>query len=618
MNKVLILIGCIFATASSFAQGYKPAKASLMTIWGEKIDPNNVHQEYPRPQLVRENWLNLNGLWQFEEAKLGDAIPSNEKLSGTILVPFPWESALSAVRKQLASQRAWYKRNFTIPKDWTGKDVILNFEAVDWQATVYVNGKTVGVHKGAYDAFSFDITSYLKSGNNELIVGVYDPGSDEAITTGKQQNSKFTDPSRYFYSPSSGIWQTVWMEAVSKTYIKDFKMVSDIDKENMTFTAFPSKLTNSNVEVIVLDGDQIVATTEGKTQMPLVLNIPNAKLWSPDSPFLYDIKVRLKNDKGEVVDRISSYFGMRKISLKPYKNLQRMALNNEFLFQYGPLDQGYWPDGIYTAPSDEALKWDLENTKAWGFNMTRKHIKIESKRWFYWCDKLGLLVWQDMPSTMKARNEEEKILFETELQQMVKQHWNSPSIVNWVVFNEHWGLYDVERLTKNVMELDPSRLVTGNSGIDAGKPDVDYEVGHIKDNHHYRPPTIPLGSSTRAIANGEFGAIGYKAEGHVWDKDGPWVHDNYAGKETATKEYETFLGQLKSYVSEGLSSAVYTEWTDVENEMNGFYTYDRKVQKLDKDRVVKANLRLYEKDWMKEKYPEALPKKLVVDTPGGF
>mgnify|MGYP000185460847 CR=1 FL=1 len=250
--------------------------------------------------------------------------------------------------------------------------------------------------------------------------------------------------------------------------------------------------------------------------------------------------------------------------------------------------------------------------------MTRKHIKIESKRWFYWCDKLGLLVWQDMPSTMKARSEEEKMLFETELQQMVKQHWNSPSIVNWVVFNEHWGLYDVERLTKNVMELDPSRLVTGNSGIDAGKPDVDYEVGHIKDNHHYRPPAIPLGSSTRAIANGEFGAIGYKVEGHIWDKDGPWVHDNYAGKEAATKEYETFLEQLRGYVGEGLSSAVYTEWTDVENEMNGFYTYDRKVQKLDKDRVTKANLKLYEKDWMKEKYPENSPKKLLVDSPAGF
>lgn len=298
--------------------------------------------------------------------------------------------------------------------------------------------------------------------------------------------------------------------------------------------------------------------------------------------------------------------------------MQRIRLNGEYLFMMGTLDQGYWPDGIYTAPTDEALSWDLSETKEWGFNMIRKHIKIEPARWYYWCDKMGILVWQDMPSSMKLRTEEEKTQWEHELQQMIKQHWNHPSIVNWIVFNEHWGIYDVERITNMVMKLDPSRLVTGNTGIDAGKPDVDYEVGHIKSNHHYRPPAIPLGSSHRAIVNGEFGAIGYNVPGHIWDIDGPWVHYNYADKEAATKEYISFLTQLQTYAAEGLSAAVYTQWTDLENEMNGFYTYDRKIQKLDKQRVKSITQSLWQKDWMSEKYPLKQAQKLKVNTGEGF
>mgnify|MGYP002286766397 FL=1 len=346
-------------------------------------------------------------------------------------------------------------------------------------------------------------------------------------------------------------------------------------------------------EVQVWEDNTLVAQAQGLPKKEIGLSLSEPKLWSPDSPYLYKVFIRLKDSAGHVFDEIKSYAGMRKISLKNENGVQRLALNDRSVFQMGPLDQGYWPDGIYTAPTDEALRWEVENIRKWGFNMVRKHIKVEPQRWYYWCDKLGLLVWQDMPNCFKERDEEEKSQFEQELTALIKTHRNHPSIVNWIVFNEHWGLYDCERLTRNVMRMDPTRLVTGNSGIDARKPSIDYEVGHIKDNHSYRPPHVPLISSRRATVNGEYGAIGYKIEGHIWDTDGPWVHHQYAGKEAATAEYEKFIGQINTYIACGLSAAVYTQWTDVENEMNGLYTYDRKVEKLDRQRVYDANRSTY-------------------------
>ncbi len=588
-----------FGSSIAVAQPWKPAPAPLMTPWAADVKPDNVLGEYPRPIMVRKQWQNLNGLWEFQEAQASDAVPANKKLASTILVPFPWESALSGVRKQLSSQRAWYRKTFAIPANWKGQNVLLHFDAVDWEAVVYVNGRCAGTHKGGYDAFTFDITPYLRTkGMQEILVAVYDPGSDEGIAYGKQSNDRFANPHGYSYTSASGIWQTVWLEPVPKSHITDLHVVPDIDREEITVTVNPSAGTSKmRIEVIALDGTIEVGRSTGLLNHPITVAIPKPKLWSPDSPFLYDLKIILK-DSLTTVDQVESYVGMRKISLKPYKGMQRLALNNEFLFQFGPLDQGFWPDGIYTAPTDAALKWDIEQTKAWGFNMIRKHIKIEPQRWYYWCDKLGILVWQDMPSTFNERTEEEKIQFETELQHMVKSHWNHPSIINWVVFNEHWGIYDVERMTRLVMALDPSRMVTGNSGIDARKPHVDFEVGHIKDNHSYRPPSLPLISSNRATVNGEYGAIGYKIDGHIWDIDGPWVHFNYADKEAATKEYERFIEMLLKFQAGGLSGAVYTQWTDVENEMNGLYTYDRKVMKLDKDRVTKGNLSTRAKDKM--------------------
>ena len=563
----------------------------MITSWATDLDVNNALPEYPRPIMVREQWKNLNGIWQFEEAVEGSSIP--KKLKEKIVVPFPWESNLSGIQRQLKSQRAWYKRSFTVPKNWTGQDVLLHFGAVDFEAKVFVNGKYVGSHKGGYDAFSFNITSFLTASTNEIALQVFDPGSDAAIAYGKQSNDRFDNPQRYAYTPSSGIWQTVWLEPVPKQHITNFTITPDIDLELINVLVNANQDNNSKIEVIVKEGNTVVASGEGLLNIPFQVKIPTPKLWSPDSPFLYDVIIKLK-DSTKVYDEVKSYTGMRKIAIELVGNLQKIMLNNEFLFQMGPLDQGYWPDGIYTAPTDEALKWDVENIKDWGFNMIRKHIKIEPQRWYYWADKLGVLVWQDMPSTFKKRTEVEKTQFETELTNMVRNNSNHPSIIVWVVFNEHWGLYDVERLTNYTMALDPSRLVIGNSGIDAGKPDIDYEVGHIKDNHSYRPPSVPFASNKRAVVNGEYGAIGYNVEGHVWDLDGPWVHYNYEGKEAATKEYERFIEMIKGFQNEGLSAAVYTQWTDVENEMNGLYTYDRKVEKLDKERVTKANKSTYQ------------------------
>ncbi|RXP62755.1 glycoside hydrolase family 2 [Lutibacter sp. HS1-25] len=566
-------------------------KQPMVTPWAGNFDKNNPLSEYPRPIMVREKWKNLNGVWAFGETVEGSSIPKS--LKNKIVVPFPWESHLSGIQQQLATQRAWYKRSFTVPKDWEGSDVLLHFGAVDFEAKVFVNGKFVGMHKGGYDAFSFNISPFLIAGNNELAVQVFDPGSEAGIAYGKQSNESFSNPQRYAYTPCSGIWQTVWIEPVPKAHITNFTITPNIDAQLIdVLVNAQNSGPNQSVEVLVKEGSDIVSKGEGGLNIPFQVKVPNPKLWSPDSPFLYDVIIKLK-DSTQVLDEVTSYTGMRKISIQLVGNLQKIMLNNEFLFQMGPLDQGYWPDGIYTAPTDEALKWDIENIKDWGFNMIRKHIKIEPQRWYYWADKLGVLVWQDMPSTFKKRSEAEKTQFETELTNMVRNNANHPSIIVWVVFNEHWGLYDVNRLTEYTMALDPSRLVIGNSGIDAGKPDIDYEVGHIKDNHSYRPPSVPFASNKRAVVNGEYGAIGYNVEGHVWDLDGPWVHYNYEGKEAATKEYERFIEMIKGFQNEGLSASVYTQWTDVENEMNGLYTYDRKVVKMDKERVKKANESTY-------------------------
>ena len=591
--KLLLTIVALLTLETLTAQNFKSADTQLKTPWIDMVKKEKPLNVYPRPVMERSDWLNLNGIWEFQQAFDGDKLPVKRKLSKSIVVPYPWESLLSGIKEQYDTHRAWYKRSFSVPKEWQGKNVILNFGAVDFEAKVYINGVNVGSHKGGYNSFSFNITDYLNWKEEQIIVDVFDPGNDEGITAGKQSNDRFSDPQRYTYCPSSGIWQTVWIEPVSKFHITNIKAIPDIDKKEVSITAYTSAYEEHNIEAKIFYKGKLISEGIGKPNQEIVIPVSEVHLWSPNSPVLYDLEVSVVQNLS-TEDMIKSYFGMRKISIEQVNGVQKIFLNNKEIFQMGPLDQGYWPDGIYTAPTDEALKWDIENIKACGYNMVRKHIKIEPQRWYYWCDKLGLLVWQDMPSTFKKRNDDEKSQFEWELKRMVREHWNHPSIVNWIVFNEHWGLYDVERLTNEVMALDPSRLVTGNSGIDAGNPNLDFEVGHIKDNHSYRPPSVTFVSNKRATVNGEYGAIGYLLEGHVWDEDGPWVHYNYENADSATTEYERFVKMILGFKKEGLCAAVYTQWTDVENEMNGIYTYDRKKIKLNKERIIKANKSTYE------------------------
>ena len=509
IKKIFFAALALLGFCSSQAQHWQMAEVPLQTPWASEVNPQQVLPEYPRPMMQRERWLNLNGLWEFKPVELGEPIRFGESLQDQILVPYPWESALSGQRIQLDSRRARYRRTFDLPSGWQRDRLLLHFGAVDWEASVYLNGQFVGQHRGGYDAFSFDITPFLSPETpQELIVEVWDPGNDEPIAYGKQNNDRFRDPKRFVYSASSGIWQTVWLEPVGKLAIVDFHAEPDIDARQVRVSVdLNQKPGGCFLRATLSDSTQMVASAEGKWLEPLVLDLPHPRWWTPQDPFLYPLTLEVVDSSGQVYDRIESYVGMRKISIAPNEyGAQQILFNNRFLFQMGPLDQGYWPDGLYTAPTDEALQWELAQIKAFGFNMVRKHIKIEPQRWYFWCDKLGLIVWQDMPSAFTKqvkRSEEQEIQFESELQRMIKTHWNHPCIVNWVVFNEHWGLYDVDRLTEMVMALDPSRLVTGNSGIDAGKPDVDFEVGHLKDNHSYRPPSVPFANDRRAVVNGE-------------------------------------------------------------------------------------------------------------------
>ena len=588
------------------AQEWTIKDAPLTTPWSEKVNPQNPHPEYPRPGMIRADWKNLNGLWEFQESVEGEAIPFNKTLKSQILVPFAWESPLSGVRKQFESCRAIYRRKITIPNEWRGQRIILHFEAVDWEASVFVNGGLAGTHKGGYDAFSFDITKFLKEKNEqEIIVTVYDPTDLKSIARGKQSYFRFNHSELCSYTPSSGIWQTVWMEAVPEVYIKDVKIIPNADLKSFTIQVTPNQSGEYTTEVFIRSGKTDVSSCSGRLRAMLTATIQQPRLWSIEDPFLYDVEIRLLNKNKEIVDVVQSYAGMRKISIEKIKGVPRMCLNDKPFYQHGPLDQGFWPDGIYTPPTDEAIQWEIKNIKEWGFNMIRKHVKVESKRWYYWCDKLGIVVWQDMPhggdgwdGGNGVLDEAAKSQFEFELSQMIYQHWNHPSIIIWSVFNEHWGLFDVERLTGNTMQLDPSRLVIGNSGIDARRPHIDYEVGHIKDNHSYLPPNLPLVSSSRVTVNGEYGALGYIIDGHLWSLNDKYFHNYYKDKEdkeaAATEEYLKFANSIYRYIRGGLSATVYTQWTDVENEVNGLYTYDRKRIKLDKEKVKAANLKCYE------------------------
>jgi len=563
------------------ADKWQPAKCPLPTRWTKDVSPANALPEYPRPQMVRKEWVNLNGLWEYAIKPRHEGLP--EAFDGKILIPYPVESALSGVMKPVKdSQRLWYRRTFTVPAEWKGKRTLLHFGAVDWDATVFVNGKELGRHKGGYDGFSFDISDGLKAGDNELIVSVWDSHGGNGSAKGKQHFPAITNPGGVMYTPTTGIWQTVWMEPVPVTRIDRLIITPDVDsgeiKVSMKWQCATGVGGEGTFEAVALDGDKEIARGGASWDGQATLKIPNAKLWTPDQPNLYGLRIKLTGG-----DQVESYFGMRKISLgKDEKGITRILLNNKFVFQIGLLDQGFWPDGIYTAPTDEALRWDIETTKKLGMNMARKHVKIEPDRWYYWADKLGLLVWQDMAAG-DNKDPEMRAQFEKELKAMIDGRYNHPSIIMWVVFNEGSGQYDTPRLTKWVKDYDPSRLVNNATG------GTNCNCGDVNDVHAYPGPASPKPTETRAAVLGEFGGLGLAIPGHTWVAKS-WGYKVEADAAALTGRYVKLLRKVHQFKENpGLCAAVYTQTTDVETECNGLITYDRELIKPDSEKIAAAN-----------------------------
>ncbi len=572
---------------------WAPAGDRIMTEWAGQVDPANVLPEYPRPQLVRENWQNLNGLWDYAiTAK--DAKP--EAYEGKILVPFAAESALSGVGRSVTENDAlWYSREFRVPRQWKGKRVMLNFGAVDWHSEVYVDGQLVGEHKGGYDPFSFDITDYLAKGrDHNLTVRVYDQTNLWYQPCGKQ----IFDPRGIWYTPVTGIWQTVWMEPVQAAHVESYMAVTDLAEGKIKVSVEAAGLVEGDVcKVELYDGQTLVAEAEG---LETELAVAEPKLWSPDSPFLYDLKFTVLRN-GKAVDQAKGYTAMREITVaRDEAGHKRMLLNGEALFHYGPLDQGWWPDGLYTAPTDEALAFDIEKTKEFGYNMIRKHVKVEPARWYWHCDRLGMLVWQDMPSPKHGDNkwgrhaydtgtdsqitQEGKDNFYREWSEVIKDFKVFPSIVVWVPFNEAWGQFDTDDVVKFTREQDPTRLINYASG-----GSFERCSGDILDLHNYPDPEMYLYDPEYINVLGEYGGIGLPLEGHLWQADKNWGYVKFKNGEEVLDTYEKYAEELIELVQKGFAAAVYTQTTDVEGEVNGLMTYDRKVIKVDVERLAKIN-----------------------------
>ena len=592
MNRTFLLTAALLAALSAAAQ-WQPAGDRIKTVWGENLDPQHVLPEYPRPQLVRGEWQNLNGLWNYAIRPLGE---TPEEFDGEILVPFAAESALSGVgRCPGAANGLWYERTFSVPGKWHGKRVLLHFGAVDWKTDVWVNGIAVGSHTGGFTPFAFDITEALAKNGNTLRVRGWDPTEKSYQPRGKQSDR----PEGIWYSSVSGIWQTVWLEAVPQRYIREVRTTPDLDRKRFLVEAPLSEAVPGDlVEVVLYDGETQVAAGRALNGAPVELSVAEPKLWSPDTPFLYDLKVTLRHD-GRIVDQVRSYTAMRKFSTgRDRHNVPRLMLNDKPLFQFGPLDQGWWPDGLYTAPTDEALAYDVVKTKELGYNMIRKHVKVEPARWYYHCDREGILVWQDMPSgdmgnkwemhtynggTDKNRTQESKDNFSKEWKEIMDFCMSSPSVVVWVPFNEAWGQFDTERIVNWTMEYDPSRLVNPASGGNH-RP-----CGHMLDLHNYPGPAMKLFDPQRVNVLGEYGGIGLPMEGHLWWNKRNWGYVQCKTPEEVTAEYEKYAKSLIKYVRLGFSGAVYTQTTDVEGEVNGLFTYDRKVMKVLPERLKAAN-----------------------------
>ncbi len=582
--KLLLSLLAIF----NFSNLYAQVVADLPTRWTKTAMAAAVpFAEYPRPQLQRTDWLCLNGSWNYIGGKDVATTLNPEKVidfgssTGKIKVPYCPESVLSGVKRK-QEINMWYQRTVDIPANWKEKDIIIHFEAVAHQATLFVNGKKVGSHAGSYDEFNFNITPFLTTGKNTLTVAVYDL-NDGRVPSGK------SGP-RGDYTFCSGIWQTVWLEPVSKNYIQNITLLPDLDNSRLKVQVNTSG--QGNVTAIALDGKKVVAQTTSTGGTAFYLPIASPKLWSPDSPFLYDLKISLQDASGAKVDEVKSYFGMRDIKLGKINGVNRPLINGKFIMQLGLLDQGYWPDGILTPSSEEALKFDVEFTKKAGYNLIRKHMKTEPQRFYYYADKMGLLVWQDMPAIWYQHEDTTRVRtqWRKEYKTLIDQHYNSPSIITWVPFNENWGAFDVPSITAWTKKYDPSRLVNGNSGFNNNpgyqKAEGDPKNGDYVDTHIYvGPDGASRPDKDRAASLGEFGGIGLFVRGHMWPVRND-AYDYEPTKARLTDRYVMLMDKVEQLMKyRGLSVAIYTQTTDVEHEVNGVLTYDREFEKMEVERI---------------------------------
>jgi hypothetical protein len=579
-------VGCavLFLAAATLPEARQeqpsaPRPPRLLTRWAADVRPDRVLPDYPRPQMRRERWQNLNGSWEYAVTSREAARP--EAYQGRILAPFAVESVLSGVQRAVTpDQHLWYRRTFEVARPPEGQRVLLHFGAVDWEAVVWVNGRQVGDHRGGYDPFTFDISHAIEAtGPQELVVRVWDPTDRGPQPRGKQ----VLNPRSIWYTAVTGIWQTVWTETVPSAYVSALRIDPDIDagliRVRVTGAGTGGTVT---ARVEALDGSTPVGSATGPLNTPIEVRIPKPRLWSPDSPFLYDLTVRLSTG-----DSVASYFGMRKISVgRDANGINRLFLNGAPLFQFGQLDQGWWPDGLYTAPTGEALRFDVEAQKKMGFNTIRKHVKIEPARWYYECDRLGMLVWQDMPSG--DNNTPDGVTgFSRELAAMVTALRNHPSIVMWVPFNEGWGQHDTGKHVGWLMKEDPTRLVNNASGW------TDQAVGHVVDLHAYPGPAGPALDNTRAVVIGEYGGLGLPIEAHTWLPKGNWGYRSYTSTDALGAAYRDLLAQLQLQIAHGAAAAIYTQTTDVEIEVNGLMTYDRALTKLPVEDLAKWHAPLY-------------------------
>jgi beta-galactosidase/beta-glucuronidase len=601
----------------------------LRTRWASQVNPDRVLPEYPRPQMVRRDWLNLNGYWEYAVRDAGDGDMGDGQ--GRILVPFPIESALSGVQRALLPhERLWYRRTFTVPDGWQGKRLLLHFGAVDWEARVWVNGRYAGSHTGGFCPFSFDITDLVAEGENTLTVSVWDPTDEGTQERGKQT----LRPKGIFYTAVSGIWQTVWLEPVPQVHIASMRITPDLDRERVDVRVdiAGEAVRDGILEAAVFAGGSPVSADrataaplegsgESRFSFSVTLPVPEPRPWSPESPFLYDLRLRLLAPDGGEIDRIDSYFGMRKFSVDTdERGKKRLFLNNRPYFHNGILDQGYWPDGLYTAPTDEALAYDVEMAKRMGYNMIRKHIKVEPARWYWHCDRIGMIVWQDMPNGggrwnnlhhlilpnlviggVRVKDRPGRALgrhepasrdhYRKELGEMIDALYNVTSIGVWVPFNEAWGQFNAAEMAEWVKRRDPTRTVDHASGWH------DQGAGDIASLHiYFRKLAMPKPRRIRgrAVAITEYGGYSLNEPGHAWREGKEFGYRRMDSRERFEAAYASLIrDQLLPLLPQGVSAAVYTQLTDVETELNGMLTYDREVVKIDPRRLEQIHGEVY-------------------------